>query len=113
MNTGLVPRNRLLFWIAATVLPFSLLAALEPAATGLSLIPISGLIALALADAFAARGGLANISIETPAVARMSKDREAKLELRIRNQRQKPRTLVVGLPLPPEIQSVHEDTHVA
>jgi len=40
----------------------------------------------------------------------MSKDREAKFELRVRNQRQKRRTLVVGLPLPPEIQSVHEDT---
>ena len=46
---------------------------------------------MVLADAIGARRSLAGIGVELPAVTRMSKDREAKLELRIRNERQQPR----------------------
>src|SRR5439155_22310716 len=67
----------------------------------------------ALADGFAARTRLEGLSVELPAIARMSKDREAKLGLRIRNQRQKTATLRLGLSLPPEIQSDHEDRWIA
>jgi len=102
-----------LWWVAVVILPFALLAAVEPAAGVLSVCAIGLFWVCALADAFAARGGLAGINIELPVVARMSKDREAKLELRIRNQRQQPATLRLGLPLPPEIHSDHEDAWIA
>ena len=64
-------------------------------------------------DAIRARTVLAGIGIALPEVARMSKDREAKLEVRIRNERQKPRTLRLALALPREIQSPQEEAFVA
>jgi uncharacterized protein (DUF58 family) len=109
----IVPRNRLLLWFAIVVLPFSLLGAVEPAATGISLAAISALIALALADAAGSRASLAGISLELPTVARMSKDREAKLEVRIRNERQRAKNLRLALALPREIESSQEDAWVA
>ena len=107
------PRNRLLLWVTVVVLPFSVLGALAPGAKGLSLAAIGALAGLALADALGARSRLAGISLDLPAVARMSKDRESKLEVRIRNQRQRPRTLRLALGLPREIVSAQEDAFVA
>jgi len=43
----------------------------------------------------------------------MSKDRAAKLSLRIRNQTQKTADLRLGLPLPPELQSDQDDAWIA
>ena len=97
----LVPRNKLLFWTAVVVLPFALLGAVSPPAVKVSLLLIGGLLAVALADAIGARNRLAQIGLELPAVARMSKDREAKLALRIRNRRQRLRHLRVALFLEP------------
>ena len=109
----IVPRNRLLVWTAVIVLPFALLAAIEPAAMGVSFALVGVFALLAAADAFGARRGLRGISAELPPVARMSKDRAAKLELRLRNAPQTPRQLRVGLPLPEEIVSEEEVLTVA
>jgi uncharacterized protein (DUF58 family) len=105
----IVPRSRLLFWVAAVVLPFAFLAAAAPNAAADSLLFIGGLLLVALADAFSARKSLAGIGVELPAVARMSKGREARLELRIRNERQRSRTLRVGLPWPREIKAASDE----
>ena len=109
----IVPRSRLLFWVAVVVLPFALLGAIEPSATAVSLLAIGTLAVVVLADALGAGSGLAGIGVELPPVARLSKDREGKLELRIRNPRQKARTLRLALALPRQIQSPHEDLVVA
>jgi uncharacterized protein (DUF58 family) len=109
----IVPRNRLLLWFAVVVLPFALLGAVEPASAGVSLAAIGGLFALALADAAGSRATLAGISLQLPAVARMSKDREAKLEVRVRNGRQRAKNLRLALALPREIESPQEDAWVA
>lgn len=109
----IIPRNRLLLWFAVVVLPFALLGAVEPAAGVISLVAIGGLVALALADAAGTRASLAGISLQLPAVARMSKDREAKLEVRIRNERRRPKNLHLALTLPLEIESPQEDAWVA
>src|SRR5262249_4019736 len=81
----IVPRNRLLFWVAVVVLPFALLAAVEPAAAVVAFVFIGGFAVVALADAFGAMRSLTGLSVELPPVTRLSKDREGKLELRIRN----------------------------
>ncbi len=104
----IVPRFRLLFWTAAVVLPFALLAAVSPLATGVSLLCIGGLMVLTLADAFRADRSLAGVGVELPAVTRMSKDREARLELRIRNERQRQNSLRVALAWPREIRTASE-----
>jgi len=109
----IVPRNRLLIWTALIVLPFALLAALEPAARVVSGALVGAFLGLALVDAFGARRGLRGISVQLPAVARMSKDRATTLELRVRNEPQRPRELRVGLPLPDSVDSEEEVREVA
>ena len=109
----IVPQNRLLLWFAVIVLPFALLIAVEPAAGVVSLALIGAFVIAVLADAAGTRTSLAGISVALPEIVRMSKDREAKLELRIRNERQDTRTLRVALGLPREIQSPQEDVQVA
>jgi uncharacterized protein (DUF58 family) len=104
----IVPRTRLLFWVAAVVLPFALLGAVSPAAAGISLAFIGGFFLLVVVDGVGAMRSLAGIGIELPAIARMSKGREAKLELRIRNERQQSRQLRVALAWPRQIQSSDE-----
>ena len=52
------------------------------AALAVALGCIGALLLAAVADAIAARNSLEQIGVELPAVTRMSKDREAKLELR-------------------------------
>ncbi|MDE3099195.1 MAG: DUF58 domain-containing protein [Verrucomicrobiota bacterium] len=105
----IVPRSRLLFWVATVVLPFAFLAAVAPGATVVSVLFISGLFLVAAADAAWARKNLAGIGVELQAVARMSKGREAKLELRIRNSRQRRRPLRLGLAWPPEIKAASDE----
>jgi len=109
----IVPRSRLLFWTAIIVLPFAFLATASPATAVTSLLFIAGLFLVAIADAIYARKNLAGITVELPPVTRMSKDREAKLELRIRNERQQKRRLRVGLPWPQEIKAASEELDAA
>jgi uncharacterized protein (DUF58 family) len=105
----IVPRNKLLFWVAAIVLPFTLIAAVVPATTIISIIFIAALFLIAMVDAFGAQKSLAGIGIELPAVARMSKDREGKLELRIRNAHQLQKKIWIALAWPREIQTDTEE----
>jgi uncharacterized protein (DUF58 family) len=86
-----------------------MLGAVAPKTTIISLLFICGLVFVAIADAFGAWKNLAGISIELPVIARMSKNREAKLEIRIRNQQQQKKLLRLGLALPREIKSEHEE----
>jgi uncharacterized protein (DUF58 family) len=102
----------LLLWVAVVALPFSLVAALVPGTGIFSIAAIVLLAILAIVDALGARRTLKDITVELPEIARMSKDREAKLELRIRNPQQQPRTLRLGLALPREVQSPYDDAFV-
>ena len=67
---------------------------------------------VAAADALGARRSLAGITVAMPEVARLSKDREGKLELRIRNERRQTKILRLALALPREIKSAQEDLRV-
>lgn len=107
----IVPRSRLLQWVALIILPFAVLGALS-SATGISLFLIGAFILLALVDAVGGLQSLAGISLQLPEVVRMSKDREARLELRIRNERQKRRLLRLALALPGEIHSPQDEMEI-
>jgi uncharacterized protein (DUF58 family) len=109
----IVPRNRLLLWVSVIVLPFALLGAVEPGAAVLSVLAIGGLCLLVIADAIGSRAALAGIGVALPEVARMSRDRDAKLDVRIRNERQKAKNLRLALALPREIHSSQEELAVA
>lgn len=109
----IVPRNRLLFWVAAIVLPFALLAAIVPASAAVLLSLIGVFILAVIIDAIAAGQTLNGIGIELPAISRMSKGREAKLELRILNPRQEKKNLRVALDWPREIKADDEEIDAA
>ena len=108
----IAPTNRLLFWFAVVAVPFALLSALEPSATGLSLGCISGFVIMVVVDGTIGQGALRGIRVELPAIARMSKGREAKLELRVQNPRQKSLALRMAIPFPREIRSPVEEMEV-
>jgi uncharacterized protein (DUF58 family) len=109
----IVPRNRLLFWFAVIVLPFALLAAVEPAVATLAMLVIAVFLLVVVADATTAPRSLAGLGLELPPVVRFSKDRGGKLEVRVRNPRQTPRLLRLALALPRQIESPQEDATVA
>jgi len=104
----IVPRSRLLFWVAAVILPFALMAAVAPSSAVFSLAFIFLLLLVAAGDALGGLKSLQGIGIELPAIARMSKDREAKLELRIHNESQTGKNLRIALPWPREIRAADE-----
>jgi uncharacterized protein (DUF58 family) len=105
----IVPSSRLLFWVAGITLPAALLAAASPASAPLAILLAGGLGIAAIGDAWVARRSLTGIGIELPAVARMSKDRQSTLVMRIRNQEQRGRALRVALAWPREIPPAIEE----
>ena len=109
----MVPRSRLLFWVAAVVLPFSVVGAVLPGLLPVSLVFIAVLLVLVLVDAALAHGQLKGVQLKSPEVVRLSKDRAGTIELRIKNERQESRRLRMGLAFPREIESADEDIQVA
>src|ERR1051326_3233685 len=105
----IVPQSRLLLWVAMVVLPFAALAAVVPQAAVLLGLLIAAVVVLALLDAALAQGGLDGLSVELPAVIRLSKDRDGAIDVHIKNAGQRPKRLRLGLPLPREIHSPNED----
>jgi uncharacterized protein (DUF58 family) len=108
----IVPRGKLLFWVGAVLLPFALLAAVAPDAAPTSVVFVTVLGVVAIADALGAGRSLAGIGIELPPVIRMSKDREARVEMRIRNERPRKRLVRIALDLPREIHAVNEEQDI-
>ena len=109
----IVPRSRLLFWVAVIVLPFSLLTAVAPASAAQSLLLVAGFFLMVVIDAFGGLNNLAGIGLEMPAIVRMSKGREAKVELRIRNGRQQKGNLRVALAWPRAIKAAEDEMNAA
>lgn len=105
----IVPRARLLFWFAAVVLPFALLATADLDAVSISAGIIGAFLLITVIDAFCAKRSLKGISVELPPVARLSKDREGKLEVSIRNASQRQRALRIALGWPMQIQVENEE----
>jgi uncharacterized protein (DUF58 family) len=104
----IVPGSRLLWCFALVMLPCSLAVASESLRVA-ALIPMAGLMAVALWDAMNGRTALRGISAHLPELVRLAKDRPGALELRIRNTGQRARSLRVGLPLPPQLRSDEEE----
>jgi uncharacterized protein (DUF58 family) len=101
----IVPRNSLLVWTGLVVLPLGLLGAAGPDWTKLTGLLAAGFIWVALVDALRGRIRLDGVRVEVPPLARMSKDRPAKLDLRLRNERAHLRQLRLAIGWPSEIES--------
>ena len=105
----IVPRNRLLLWIALIVVPFTTVGATVPGAFVLSMIFVGGLLAVVLAEALLSFGQLAGIRVQLPEIVRWQKDRPGVLEIRVHNESLAGRLLRVGFAFPREIVSDGED----
>ena len=106
------PENRLLFWVGLVVLSIGFLAAVEPVTLAVSILLLAGLTVLVFLDLRQAFQRLAGISVALPALTRMSKNRDGKLEVRIRNEGQNPQRLRLAVGLPAAIPSTQEDSSI-
>ncbi len=107
------PRNRLLFWFALVALPFSVLAGVHPSTFGIGVALIAALVFLVILDGLLSRGVLNGIGLDAPAVSRLRLEKDAQIELRMRNPDCRPRTLRVALPLPGEFFVSRDEVEVA
>lgn len=108
----MIPSSRLLFWVAAIVLPFATLAAVVPSSLAVCLVFIMGFALVVVLDAVGAVRNLTGIKVELPALVRMSKDRPAAVELKIRKQTPAAKLVRVALDWPAEIQPAHDEMDV-
>ena len=106
---ALVPSSRLIASIAAIVLPCAAIGGTVPAAFGVAAFFVGCLFVIILLDAALAPTRLAGIRVELPELARLQKDQEATLAVRIHNATRVQRPLRIGLAFPREIQAA-EDT---
>ena len=109
----LSPRSRLLFSFSAAVLPLTLIVAAVPGQSYLCLGFAAIVLVIVVSDAVSARRSLAGIGVALPPVIRMSKDREGKIEVRIRNQHGRVRALRLALGLPAEIPPTAEEMDIS
>jgi uncharacterized protein (DUF58 family) len=104
----IVPETRLLFWVGAVFVPFSLLATVNDTGMAVAVIGIGALLVAALVDALRGLAALDGIGVELPAVVRLAKDRDGEMEVRVRNSKQNERRLRVGFALPEELGTERE-----
>jgi len=105
----IVPRTRLLFWTAAIVLPFAVLAVFEASALYLAFAAIGGLVVVALIDAALSIGRLHGIGLALPEIVRLTKDREGMVPITITNETNRSHALRLGIAFPREIVSDRPD----
>jgi uncharacterized protein (DUF58 family) len=108
----IVPRSRLLLWVALVVLPGGLLVASSPGLSVFYLAALGILTALALVDASRGRTRVKTLNVQLPAVVRMSKDRAGGFEVRIRNQSKTALKVRVALLTPGPVRSSQEELFV-
>jgi len=105
----IVPRFRLLFWVATVFLPFSILAAVIPSAVFFSIGAVLTLVLTAAADGAFSFGNLSGIQVELPDVVRFSTGKKGEIALRIKNESMKARRLRISLAFPEEIYSLRRE----
>ena len=111
----IVPRSRLLFWVAAGVLPVAGLAGMDPDVASAGVMALAAFAIGVLIDAGLAFGRLDGIHVTLPDVVRFSKDNEGDIDLRI-GQGEGRRLLShlrLGLALPRHVTTSHETLDVA
>lgn len=109
----IAPRNRLLILVALVALPCSLLGAVEPAAAYAALALTAAFVAATVIDAIRAPRVLRGLEVELPPVTRMSRDREGRIEVRVRNAPQTARRVTLALAFPREIEADREEERVS
>jgi uncharacterized protein (DUF58 family) len=105
----IVPRNRLLFWAGAVVLPFATLAGVFPAWAVMSWAVMGAFVLGALLDAAFSRRDIRGVRPEFPEVVRLSRGREGLIAVTVKNETGKGARIRLGLPLPQSFVCGDED----
>ncbi len=101
----LVPTNRLLLAVGLVFLPLSLWVAFMPGKTTLAVLLGGALGAFVIFDAFKAPGQLSGIAVSLPEIVRLSKLRNADIEVYIQNEKMQPGRIRLGLAFPAALHS--------
>ncbi|MGH9797292.1 MAG: hypothetical protein ACRD5D_03935, partial [Candidatus Polarisedimenticolia bacterium] len=105
----IVPRGRLLWWVALLGLPLAVLGAASPPAARAGVAVTAIFLLVAGADALMAPARLRGIGLDLPPVVRLALDREGTIDLRVRNDRQRRLRLRIALDLPPRVDGAADD----
>lgn len=105
----MVPRNRLLFWTGAVVLPFATLAGVFPAWAVMSWAAMGAFALGALLDAAFSRHVLRGVRPEFPEVVRLSRGREGFIPFTLKDESGKGARIRLGLPFPRSFAQGEED----
>lgn len=108
----MVPRTRLIVWMAIIVLPLSAYATASHSALVNSAAVIGVFLAVVAFDAITGSARLRGLRLELPALTRLQKDREGRFDVEIHNEHGGHRILRVALPFPPEMQRTDEERYV-
>jgi len=104
----IAPRNKLLLWVGAGVVPAATLAGMVPETALYCVIVLIVLFTIFLVDAMLSPAELNALRVSVPDVIRLSTARSGIIPLTISRDDSKLRTLRYGLPLPPEVPAVEE-----
>ncbi len=96
----IVPRSRLVLWSALVLLPFGTVLGMDTAARPFAGAALGAFAVLALIDAALTPRRLGGLRVELPVTARATRDRDAKLLVRIHNPPQNARTVRLTFELP-------------
>lgn len=104
----IVPRPRLLFWTGALALPLAFAGAGPPAST-VAFGVFGAFLLVAVADALVSRRRLDGIEVAPPRLVRLTVDRPGGIELFLKGGGTGSRRLRLGLSLPPDFETPHDD----
>ncbi|MFC1462437.1 DUF58 domain-containing protein [Verrucomicrobiota bacterium] len=108
----IVPRDKLLFWVAA-LLPFCALAALVPGVAGVTVVLSVALLCTAAVDAALARIHTRGVRVTLPEVVRASRTRPAEIPVAIHNEKMRRLEMEIGLALPAAVGSENDTMSVS
>jgi uncharacterized protein (DUF58 family) len=101
----IVPRSRLLLWVALILVPFSLLGAADPRLAWFAFAVMGAFGLLTIIDLIRGWPLLKGLGVECAKVTRMSREREGKIEVRVRNPRPDSIAVTIGLAFPRELET--------
>src|SRR5512143_2388719 len=104
----ILPHNRLLWLVAGTIVPATLVAAVEPSMAAVAWTICAAVALVAGLDALLAATRAAGVRIDFPERLQVAKLREETLDFSIRDERGAVGSVLIGLALPNEITSPWE-----
>jgi uncharacterized protein (DUF58 family) len=105
----MVPTARLMWLVAVVGFPAAVLAAMLPETRAVAIAALVLVVAVALGDALLRDRALAGIRVELPILARLFKDRDGEIAVRIHNATERGKRVRIGIPAPEGLKMPTEE----